>query len=134
MEIKKFQNFKFLFFSDITVEQQLHACFFKFYHGLNTSDNKYLGLCSKLVMSGSRSSLANSLNYLCHRYNVNKFHLNDMCIDDIVKSVKTQCMPCQESLVSAGTIRDFLELRNYPLTARHDRANFNVIIENLCLS
>ena len=118
---------------DFTVEQQLHARCFKFYHGLNTSDNVYLRLCSKLVKNGSRSSLANSLNFLCHKYSVNKFLMSDLSITDIIKNVKC-CVPSQEALISAGAIRDFVEVRNKPLISTGDRANYRFIINHLCLA
>ena len=61
---------------------------------------------TKTVLNGSNSKMCKSLNYVCHRYNINKFslHKSYMCL------VKDNTDPMVE--MRGTLIRDFPFLRD----------------------
>ena len=98
-------NLLHLIVEDNSIDVKLQCRFINFLHNIVNSNNKCLALCAKLLLNGSGSVVANSWNYICYKYNLNRFdlsnvkrHINTIKVPSDVESVK----------MKAGLIRDFL--------------------------
>jgi hypothetical protein len=44
------------------------------------SSNYYLKICTQLVLNGSRSPLANGINFICYKHNIRKYDLPEQIV------------------------------------------------------
>ena len=56
--------------NDIPMDAQVHKRFLNFFESLIKSSNPVVKLCGQLVLSGSRTTVCKSLNYIWSKYNV----------------------------------------------------------------
>ena len=53
-----------LIVNDISVKLQIHKRFLKFFHSVISSDNEIIKMCDQLMLTGSRSTVCNTINYI----------------------------------------------------------------------
>ena len=107
---------------------QLNMRFLKFIQSASKSKNKLVSLCSKLIISGSKSKACYSYNYICCKYGLDRFS----AMEEDVKVIKCAISIVQndeELLVAVGAIRDFIYMRHYQMA---DANHLNDILDILC--
>ena len=69
--------------ADISAEGKLHIRFLNFFIKCLSSSNSCLKLCANLALRGSRSDTAKSVNFICCKYNIDKYDIttyaNNVC-------------------------------------------------------
>ena len=89
---------------DIPIEYQMCCHFVNFFKSLVKSDNTLTQLCSKLVLSGSRSAICNSLTHVSALL---KYNRNDIVYYNTSKhDFKHKC-----DAVTSSVIRDVLHMK-----------------------
>ncbi len=116
-----------LIFNYISVDRQLHARFLKFMSLSLQSANLHVRLCASLCLSGSRSGACNSINFICSKYNINKYTLSQSSVH-VVKLSPTDDTQAQ----TAGTIRDLLHIDHVGDT-EFLPTEVQFMIDSLCL-
>ena len=89
-------------------------------------------LMGKMVLCGSRSATCNSVNFLCHKYNLNKY--NDF-LDVTCTKIDQFGVINPNHAVLAGAIRDFCHLKyHHMFISRCDTtvSELSDIIEYMC--
>ena len=97
-------NLVHLLCADVDIDVQLHRRQLKFLQNCQSSPNSIVRLYYNLVLNGSKSDVSCSLNSLS---SLDKYHLN--CYNRI------ECLRFPVSKTLAGTIKDFIEMRDYTL-------------------
>ena len=107
-------SFLNLLCNDLPIDSQLHLRFLKFCHQCLISSNSCLRLCSRLAMNGSRSNLCNSLNFICHKYNITKRSLTYLDFLDIAKFVHSSVSNAisHNDLLSVSILADLVNTRD----------------------
>jgi len=125
-------NLLHLLCNDLPVDIQIHKRFLKFFHSAINNPNIYTSTCARLAMFGSRSATANSLNHVTNIYCLSKFNICHMSLRKITKVLDNFCKYNASDLRSAGIIRDFLQLRDNPLTSKLDKISIQYIVNQIC--
>ena len=97
---------------------QLHKRFIKFLISC-MNGSSCAKLCATMVVNGSKSTSSNNLNFICEKYNINKYQLNIpmyVCVSN----------------GDGDHIRDFLDYRDTLSRNTDDYENINDIITFLC--
>ena len=101
----------------------------KYVHGVLNSDNSVVKLCGQLTLNGSRSDVADSINFICDKYDICKHNLvNSKCITKCVS------VPRQHNIQTGISIKEFINMRDDILMPTHDIHNLNDIISDLCIN
>ena len=100
----------------------------KFLQNCQSSPNSIVRLCYNLVLRGSKSDVSCSLNYLSSQYSLDKYQL--YCYN------RMECfkVPSEQDIAIAGTINDFIEMRDCALLPDCDKNNISHIIDFLSSS
>ena len=61
--------------NDLPFDCQTHKRVLKFIYCLNKSCNVYNKISLQLAINGSQSRMCNTINYVCHKYNICKYDL-----------------------------------------------------------
>ena len=110
---------------DRNIDVQLHNRCLNFVSTALHSKNVCVSLLCKIALSGSRSAVCNSINYICHQYSVTKYHLLEkQCTRHLVEPVISI-----GAKRNAECIRDFINLRSSEQCDDIDN-----IIEFLCVN
>ena len=110
---------------DKNIDVQLHQRFIRFICNALDSDNKCVALSCKLALFGSQSPTCNSINYVCHKYFLNKYNcFNVLCPPTLVSVGQNEA--CEQK---ASAIRDFI-----PLRRSENPEHINEILDFLCTS
>jgi hypothetical protein len=112
---------------DLSVEAQLHKRLLKFVYKAVHSQNTCLATCAHLALNGSRSNTCSSINYICHRYNISKYAIENNSMKSIINACISSDKPI-EVQQTAGAIRDFIGLRDNPSISYTVRRDVNDII------
>ena len=115
-------NLIHLLCADVDIVVQLHRQQLKFIQNCQSSPNSIVRLCYNLVLNGSKSDASCSLNYLSSQYSLNKYQL--YCYN------RMECFKVhrEQDIVTAGTINDFIEMRDCTLLPDCDKNNISHII------
>ena len=116
---------------DIPIEYQMCCRFVKFFKSLVKSDNTLTQLCSKLVLSGSRTAICNSLTHVSALL---KYNRNDIVYYNTSRhDFKHKC-----DALTSSVIRDVLHKKYqnyYDLSQSFLSYNeLNMLLSNLCTS
>ena len=78
-----------------------------------SSSNCCTRFCGKLSINGSKSDLSNSINFICSKYNINKYQIADMPASDaLICLCEVRYEKLSENVLkSAGAIKDLLCLK-----------------------
>ena len=115
--------------SDRIITEAVHTLYFRFNSLLfkfrHAPTNSVVKLCAFLSIGGSTSDVACSLNYICYKYKLNKYHLWDF---------RTHCIKynSHSNSLTAGIIRDFIKLKENNSIGVTDKRNISFIIDYLC--
>ena len=71
----------------IPAEGIIHNRFIKFMKDSLDSKNACVSLCATLVIRGSRSDVAKSINFICSRYNFDKYEFQNTPCSDLTNAV-----------------------------------------------
>lgn len=115
---------------DVTIDTQLHKRFLTFFRNCSASDNECIRLCASLALHGSRSTVCRSLNYVCHKYGINKYRVKDVCAT-VVNDNFGDLRGDQINLCKAGAIKDLLYIRDSH-SSELTNNEINFILEQLC--
>ena len=72
---------------DVPIDSQLHKRVINIFLCLAKSNNVYNNLTLQLLTDGSKSRLSNSINYICYKYGICKYHLYNIRLDCIIDSM-----------------------------------------------
>lgn len=117
---------------DKRAEGQVHLRLAKFLKSLAESDNSVVGLCLQLSLRGSRSSVANSVSLLSHRYGWIRESLLSGELGGLTTAIRQYGPLTTDNDGIASTIRELVFMRDRnsgPLSK--DEAT--LIIDMLCL-
>ena len=106
---------------DKPIEVQMCNRFLKFYQSLIKSDNSTIKVLLRHAIDGSGSSVANSINLLWHRYNINKFNFH--LREEKRGALQDPSTPEEDLIRTARTINEFVSLRDSLPISNIDRAN-----------
>ena len=111
--------------NDSDIDNQLHRRQLAFIVKCLKSSNSVVKLCASLSIGGSTSDVSCSLNYICYKYKLNKYHLWDF---------RTHCIKydSHSNSLIAGIIRDFIKIKENISTSVTDKRNNSFIIDYLC--
>jgi hypothetical protein len=100
--------------SDFSVDTQLHKRFMKFFNHVINSENNCIRICGRLAMHGSRSNVCNSLNYICSKYNLDKYKVTGLNCNVILNKMNMFDVRCRDNkfFQIAGMIRDTVLMRD----------------------
>ena len=107
---------------DVPMDFQLHSRLLNFITSSKQSNNTILATCMKLAISGSRSSMSDSISLICDLYNLNRYELP-------LRLPRTS-EPSWQSVA----IRDFASLRDSVPMSSEDFANIQQIISYIATS
>ena len=109
---------------DSPIDVQLANRFIKFFTCAYNSQNEGVALCAKLALYGSRSNVSDSINFICTKFSLDKYHCFDnvaaLCIDYASDDAVLQ---------TAATICDFIGYRE-----SNNSPDLTDIINYLCTS
>jgi hypothetical protein len=119
---------------DINVNSQLHSRFLNFFHSCVSSNNQCVQLCAKQALYGSRSAVCNSLNYICHKYDIYKYDIVTMGRGAYTSKFvhrNVRMGASNDNLAKAGAIKDLIKMRD---CADSDLSPIEIkwILEHLC--
>ena len=120
--------------NDFTAEVQLHKRFMRFIHSIMNSNNECVKLCSKIVMGGSRSQISDSINHICHLYNIRKDQLMTLNLHEIMGKIH-KChvsTMSKDDIIKASIINDMLYLRDNLHCTELTSDEIEYIIDDLC--
>ena len=93
---------------DLPVNVQLHARFLNFFFTLRNSSNSLVRFISSISINDSQSEFSKSITYICRKYNLSKYNLNDRLTNiNVIKNVKYDI---QDEIIS-GSIIDLMRIR-----------------------
>ena len=98
--------------NDLPVDIQMHKRVFKFIFSLIESGNIYNNMCFLLATNGSGSSICNTLNYLCHKYNFNKLHLTNFTHNAAYHKLANHVKPNDSILSRVEMIKAMLHCKD----------------------
>ena len=113
---------------DCTVQCQLYKRFVQFYRSLNTSHNSIVGLCAKLVLKGSRSSVSNSLSVVCNYYNHNRYDISH------VQILSTNDINDMNDVITASVICELLNVNSKQLYLDDSTFPTQDVLYDLCVN
>jgi hypothetical protein len=88
---------------DMPIDVQLHRRFFKFVKSALCSKNEYVKLSATLAIRGSQSSVCNSLNFICRKYDICKYDVHRTGIN-CIKPTVADC----EDIHTASIIKELI--------------------------
>lgn len=114
-----------------SIEWVLEKRTVKFLENMFKSKNIYMNLCKNLILEGSGSSLANNMTHICSKYEVNRYHL-----DDIIRMVNNKRLEHdQEEIRKAVQITELIDMRdNTPSDGMWNSTELTEIINYLCVN
>ena len=115
---------------DIPAEGQIHTRFLKFIKKGLTSVNTCVRLCTTLMIQGSRSDAGKSLNFVCHKYNIDKYNIVNIS-NQVIDHKYFDCTT--ETATSAGNIIDLLYIRDNLKYYKFNLDDVQEMIDYLCL-
>ena len=118
--------------NDIPIDGQIHIRFLKFMKGCLLSSNPCIQLCARLAIDGSNSDACKSVNFICSKYDINKYIIPTVSYRD---SICTYFSCTEDYSVSAGAICDLCYIRDHIIhTTNFDIYEVEYMIDYLCLS
>ena len=116
---------------DIPIEFQLFKRFLKFYKCIFDNDNVNSRTCGLLVLNGSRSAVSNTLTYICHKLNINKF---DLFHFDVSKGLYKKIINNQVDVLERKCvlIKDLLFIRDNLSNFNFELYEVDYMIKHLC--
>ena len=118
--------------NDIPIDAQIHIRFLKFMKGCLLSSNPCIQLCARLAIDGSNSDACKSVNFICSKYDINKYIIPTVSYRD---SICTYFSCTEDYSVSAGAICDLCYIRDHIIhTTNFDIYEVEYMIDYLCLS
>ena len=118
--------------NDLTIEYQLHKRFFKFFYNIYHSKNDVVNLLAKIAYGGSRSAVADSLNYILSKHGIAKLDFKRYRLQDLIGSLyKTSEARSSESQ-TAYMIRELCQLRDGELVSQLSPTECSIFINYLC--
>ena len=120
---------------DMPPDVQLHRRALKFVSALAQSDNSIVRFCFRLLLNGSRSAVAESVNFISAKYNLDKY----ICFENwarlrTVISHKSAVADAQGDCVRASVIRDMIRVRENLYSSILSEAEVTHIINERCTS
>ena len=110
----------------IPAEGIIHNRFIKFMKDSLDSNNACVSLCATLVIRGSRSDVAKSINFICSRYNFDKYEFQNTPCSDLTNAV-------YDHFITAGAIYDLMYIRERRHMHEFTNIEIQTMIEVLCL-
>jgi hypothetical protein len=65
--------------NDLDIQTVIERRALNLLYAFAKSSNYYLKICTQLVLNGSRSPLANGINFICYEHNIRKYDLRADC-------------------------------------------------------
>jgi len=115
-------NLVHLICQDICIKTRLHRRFIKFFIETCKSNNSCVALASKMALNGSMSQTGDSLNFISHLYDLNKYNMTSYDL------LKIKSYDSVDNLAKAGAIIDFITYRE----AHPYDTDICSIIDDLC--
>ena len=91
--------------NDIPIDGQIHIRFLKFMKGCLLSSNPCIQLCARLAIDGSNSDACKSVNFICSKYDINKYIIPTVSYRD---SICTYFSCTEDYSVSAAPFVTFV--------------------------
>ena len=121
----------------LPIDTQLHKRFIQFAVNCLNSANRCINMCAHLAVNGSSSKFCKSMNFIAHRYKINKYDLHSHNISHAInKWVNTNHYEVNKC--KAGAIREFITWRNelwlnmHTLDYTVNLGHLQIIIDDLC--
>ena len=114
---------------DSSVKIQLHRRSLKFIVKALGSFNVCTRLLAERAMAGSNSRVSRSIRFLCEQYNLDPSRPSLSSLARVVERG-----PEHDHEVTAGAVRDFVNLRDDGRAGVIDRANARFIVNTLCVN
>ena len=97
---------------DVPVEIQLELRFTKFLLSILSNENIHTRLCGQLCIHGSKSDASNTLNFICEKYKLYKYDLNNYNFNQIKICFSDNFYGniSDDSKMIASNIRDMIKL------------------------
>ena len=92
--------------------------------------NTCVRLCTTLMIQGSRSDAGKSLNFVCHKYNIDKYNIVNIS-NQVIDHKYFDCTT--ETATSAGNIIDLLYIRDNLKYYKFNLDDVQEMIDYLCL-
>jgi len=113
--------------NDSPIDVQLHNRVVKFIHGASSNGNETLNLLVRLVLYGNTSPVGNSINVICHKYNISRINWPS--------SLNQYTVNADPSWISQS-IKEFMSLRYEQKSLNSNQAisldEINAILDYLC--
>ena len=110
---------------DIPIAEQVFKRFIPFINSC-ISGNSVCSLAAKLALHGSNSVVCRNINFICEKYDLDKWHLEQSSLDSFTSDRDGP------DYAKACTIRDFLFFRSSVPFDSEDYENLSNIINEMC--
>ena len=126
-------NLLHLICDDLDIDVQLHKRFLKFFHQIIHCSNTVVRTFANLAVSGSRSSVCRSLNYILSKYGIPKATLPSSSLNTLL-TIMMQGLQLTPPDVSRTSymVRELCLMRDGSLTGNLSGAECSEIIAHLC--
>ena len=118
--------------NDLDIEYQLHKRFFKFFYKIYHSKNDVVNFLAKIAHGGSRSAVADSLNYILSKHGISKLKFHTYSLHDLIESVYTTSEVQYDGCRTAYMIRELCQLRDGELVSQLSPTDCSIFINYLC--
>ena len=116
--------------NDVPVDVQMHKRVVKFIFSLLESNNIRNKICLLLSVNGSCSSMCNTINYVCHKYNFNKINLININRKLVFHKLSNHVKP--SNCVSVSLIRDLIHCKDTHDYSFLSKCEVDFALQTLC--
>ena len=121
--------------ADISVDGKLHIRFLNFFRKCLSSSNYCIKLCANLALRGSRSDTAQSVNFICCKYNIDKYDIttyaNNVCRQRIFRILQDRLS--DETNISISIIKYLMYIRENIDHFFFDMTEISDMIHYMCI-
>jgi len=110
---------------DIPISEQIFKRFITFINSC-INGNSVCNLAVKLALHGSNSVICRNINFICEKYSLDKWHLEQASLNNCIYDGD------ESDDAKACSIREFLSFRNSVPFNSEDYVNLSTIISDLC--
>jgi hypothetical protein len=122
--------------NDSPVEKQLHKRFLKFVWRAANSNNVCSQVCARLALSGSRSNACKSVNFICHKYTIDKNLMLIKPCPELLSKVSKEEQCDADVCFRVHSIHELIQLREHPQDYNYflTKEQIEILLEYFCTS
>jgi hypothetical protein len=117
--------------NDFPVDNQIQVRILKFVQSLLLSDNECVKIACKLMFAGSASSVCNSINYICYKFNIQRNFIENANIIQVIQGINNSKLDVHAKV---AVIKECMDIRDNLSQCVISRDEAHGLIQELCIS